>query len=776
MTNRKLKLCLAGLISVILFIPFSFKKIQGCAGGDPEDFSTESLFAPEICGDDTLSGYFLSYNNFYESSYDDGSSGKYALQQKNQLEWKEFIPNPITDADLDWLLYKLTAADVERLIILRSKGVYEDTIIPYLLIKTRKEEKYEAGLNYLLEAKRTEAFANKSYYSWNNPEDIKTDFNEFAKKFRTGYQNSKFDFLKNRYAFQWIRTLYFAGNYKEGIAVFDSIFSKAKNTSSIYNRCLGYKAACLYKLQNYSASNAIYAKLFDESREQRFEAFFSFHPQEEKDWNATLQLATTNHEKEVLWQLFGIYADPIKGMKEILKLNPSSSRTMVLLMRAMHIVEMQKIDNSTYESYSRDFNPENYKGSLFSNRSWSSIQDSSNNDFIAFIDSSLKIEALFRPEVWRTTQAYLCYLNGKNTKAIEILASFRKTKTTDEGIRIQNKITETLVYIDNLKTISQKNEIVILALIEGLKPLNAKYIRTENAIRFIRKKLKAIYSSMNNEMYAEIAVSNGTTFYKDDDAIKQMISFLERKNHSPMERFLLSNYPYTLDNFYDLESTNELYKYNFEAALKALSRDSTAGTYELPADPFKIRITDCHDCDFWVQDKKIYTKRDFVSRLIELKKTAELSKSSKVKSENYFELANGLYNMTYYGNSRMLYASIVFEDLNLSMREYDGIPEQDSINLAPYLDCREASKYYKLAERFSKDKEFKAKCVWMQAKCEHNLWLEMGKSEGNFQAGINFKLLKEKFSKTAYYNEIIKECGYFCTFNGGENCIRNKDE
>lgn len=775
MINRNLKVCLAGLISAILFIPFSIKKIQGCSGGDPEDFSTESLFAPEICGDDTLSGYFFSYNNFYGESYEDGLSGRFALQQKNQLEWIEFIPNPITDAYLDWLLYKLNAADVERLIALRSKGVFEDSIVPYLLIKTRKEDKYEAGLKYLLEAKKAEAFANKSYYSWDNPSDVKTNFIEYSDIFRLGYLSSKYEFLKQRYAFQWIRTLYFAGNYKEGIAVFDSIFSKPNSTNSIYNRCLGYKAACLYKLQNYSASNAIYAKLFDECKEQRFDAFFSFHPQDEKDWNTTLQLAATNHDKEVLWQLFGIYADPIKGMKEILKLNPSSSRTMVLLMRAMHIVEQQKIENSSYEDYYGEFDAENYKSSLFSKRSWAAIPDSSNNDFIAFIDSALANKELFRPEVWRTTQAYLCYLNGKNSKASETLAQFRKIKTTDEGIRIQNKITETLIYIDNLKTITPKNEIILLAMLEGLNPQSAKYIRTENAIRYIRKKLKAIYISMNDKVHAEIAYSDNSIFYKEEDNVPIMIAFLERKNHTPMEKFLLSTYPYALDNFYDLEATNELYNYNFESALKSLSRDTTAGTYYLNADPFKIRITDCHDCDFLEEDKRVYTKRSFIARLIELKKVAELSKSTKIKAESYFELANGLYNMTYYGNSRILYGSIVFDDLNLATREYQGIPDQDSINLSPYLDCREAAKYYALAGNFSKDKEFKAKCIWMQAKCEHNLWLEIGESEGAFQAGLNFKLLKEKYSKTSYYNEIIKECGYFCTFNGKENCIRNNE-
>ena len=133
----------------------------------------------------------------------------------------------------------------------------------------------------------------------------------------------------------------------------------------------------------------------------------------------------------------------------------------------------------------------------------------------------------------------------------------------------QNKITETLIYIDKLKTITPKNEIVLLSMLESLNPQTAKYIRTENAVRYIRNKLKLIYTSLHDEIHAEIAVSNLNEFYKDESATKKMIAFLEKPFHSPMENFLLSNYPYSLDNFYDLEATNELYKYNFEAALKA---------------------------------------------------------------------------------------------------------------------------------------------------------------------------------------------------------------
>jgi hypothetical protein len=36
--------------------------------------------------------------------------------------------------------------------------------------------------------------------------------------------------------------------------------------------------------------------------------------------------------------------------------------------------------------------------------------------------------------------------------------------------------------------------------------------------------------------------------------------------------------------------------------------------------------------------------------------------------------------------------------------------------------------------------------------------------KGNFKSGFYFKQLKNKYSGTSYYKEIIKECGYFKTY------------
>ena len=84
--------------------------------------------------------------------------------------------------------------------------------------------------------------------------------------------------------------------------------------------------------------------------------------------------------------------------------------------------------------------------------------------------------------------------------------------------------------------------------------------------------------------------------------------------------------------------------------------------------------------------------------------------------------------------------------------------------------------YYQKALAFAKTSEQKAKCHYMIAKCERNEYynnyyiqgnVKMSpwpSSEINFIAWEGFKTLKSKYSKTQYYQEVIKECGYFKTY------------
>ncbi len=76
----------------------------------------------------------------------------------------------------------------------------------------------------------------------------------------------------------------------------------------------------------------------------------------------------------------------------------------------------------------------------------------------------------------------------------------------------------------------------------------------------------------------------------------------------------------------------------------------------------------------------------------------------------------------------------------------------------------------------SNDKNFKAQCCFMAAKCEQNKYfLKKDRKKGvDFVAGKYFKQLKDSYNNTDYYNEIIKECGYFRTYlakNSGDKFL-----
>ena len=126
----------------------------------------------------------------------------------------------------------------------------------------------------------------------------------------------------------------------------------------------------------------------------------------------------------------------------------------------------------------------------------------------------------------------------------------------------------------------------------------------------------------------------------------------------------------------------------------------------------------------------------------------------------YFKLANGLYNMTYYGNARNVYSSPIM-DPGLVYFGYDKTPSSNAI-----FDCAKALEYYRKAMEASSNKEFKAKCCFMAAKCEQNQYFSS--AEFNYDAAIQsgswFKELRDNYSKTNYYQEIIHECGYFRMF------------
>jgi hypothetical protein len=56
----------------------------------------------------------------------------------------------------------------------------------------------------------------------------------------------------------------------------------------------------------------------------------------------------------------------------------------------------------------------------------------------------------------------------------------------------------------------------------------------------------------------------------------------------------------------------------------------------------------------------------------------------------------------------------------------------------------------------------------MAAKCEQNAFFmnTPANYKGDFKSGVYFASLKKDYNTTKYYQEVIKECGYFKTYLG----------
>jgi hypothetical protein len=122
-----------------------------------------------------------------------------------------------------------------------------------------------------------------------------------------------------------------------------------------------------------------------------------------------------------------------------------------------------------------------------------------------------------------------------------------------------------------------------------------------------------------------------------------------------------------------------------------------------------------------------------------------------------FDLANGFYNMSYYGNGRDIYDT---DHHNLGPR-YDR--ERDA-ELS--LNMNLAEKYYVQALNLTSNPEFKARAAFMAAKTEQNRFYNTERDVKAPQPHTYFKMLKDLLSNTKYYSEIISECGTFRKYLG----------
>jgi hypothetical protein len=169
-----------------------------------------------------------------------------------------------------------------------------------------------------------------------------------------------------------------------------------------------------------------------------------------------------------------------------------------------------------------------------------------------------------------------------------------------------------------------------------------------------------------------------------------------------------------------------------------------------------------------VPDEMKYTRTKVANSLLRLYTMAKQNNSA----EDYFKLGLAYYNMSYYGVSWSLmgyyrYSSGLngFYDMSVPQQFFDKAISTGGLN-----------------------REMKAKAHFMLARCEQNQFCngtDISRNyrsyNGYFNDGFdrfqdeirssgyreNFEILKNQYSNTRFYRELIKECKYFDYYVNG---------
>ncbi len=745
----------AALIALILAAG-SPRPAAACSGGDEcYEVQCGSFFAPEIIENPAEAPFFLAPSRpFYDQSGDIAEEYRVALQQTNAREWSAFFQDKVPAEDLSYLLYTMSLPELDGLIFAlkgksaplapRAKALAEEL--------ARFADKGEAikALYYLGVAKRVEPIATfrEGIDPWRSPDKTAPPPALAAGAApliagAEGLMKSAGDpFLRRRYRFQILRLLFYSAQYADCAREYAAHRDEFEAGGSLKYRAMDLAAGALYREKQYAEADYLYSLIFDQFPPLKKSAYRSFHPQEQSDWLKTLALAHGAREKAVLWQMLGIADDGVTAIEQIRSLEPRSKLLPLLLVREVNKAEQAYAFGPDSSSSARTADP----------------RQKVSPALLAVVRRVADAGDADRPYLWELALAHLDALNGDDAAAEAALEKAAAEIRGDAVLEGQARMTRLFARVRAETAPDKAAEDYLARELSWLsKPINS---RAGRLFQWALDRLGAVYAAGSDATRGlMLADQPSSPIYRDDAKVDALLAFARNPRKSSFDRFVAEHYGYDADQLTELEAINALYAGGFQRASALFDRIAKSpANAALRADPFLSRVVDCHDCDFADPQKRTYTKASFARRLLELKTRADGAGEDAARAS--FELAAGLYNMSYFGNARDVYETA---HGNFSPE----LPRNRNMDLA--------EKYYRRALELSSDREFQARAAYMAEKCAHNrLYAAAGAAQpGGLDdyfsrhaepGGDYFRLLKKSYSDTKYYAEILRECGYFRRF------------
>ncbi|GDX66580.1 hypothetical protein LBMAG36_16470 [Chlorobiota bacterium] len=735
---------------VILFSVFITSCIVIIIACSDIDFTYYSHFSPEVSDiDSSFEPMFISEDLFYNYSHFEYYSQRFNTNIID--EWSVYLEDRIPIKEIEYFLLDNNSTKEINELYANVQNSNKSGILNSRFSVI--DSKVKGFIQFLYYAKQIEVISLQQLDVWDIEQGMKRNYAspEIIAELENRYHIESDPFLKNRYWFQVAKAKYYSIDKSSIISFFDKTKETVKK-NNLYYRALSYVAGAHYKQRNYTLSNYLYSIVYYNCKEMRSIAAYNFHPQEQSDFDSSLQLASNNNEKIALWTLYGYYADDLKAIREISKLDTKNEHIDFLL--AHFINNEEKRLNSEAELK----NAVEYKNVL---------KENVNPEAVLLIDSIARQENTSRPFLWYMGAGYFQILAG-NYKLADIYLEKSSKLISNKPLAVnQIRLLQLVNNILRIDSITKQHEEKLVSELDWLYNKcpndSIKSFRYNHTVSWSKYYLSSLYKSQGNHVFSEI-LSPSTNYYINQNNIDNMIEYFTKKDMSSWDSIIIGQYAFTLSDLYDYVSIKNTYIYpeNLDKAIYYMELSQHSND-TLDCDPFLGRIKDICECTEGNIPNIRFTKLDLLRRMKDLQLL--IAKGERTY-EHYLALGNAFYNITYFGNSREFYFNAIINNYGIYI---------DPLYKSWLLNSTIANTYFNNALQVANNNEQKALCVYMMSKCERNtFYTERYYEDGflrdsynqdtNYLAWNGFVKLKNEYSHTSFYKQVIKECGYFKSY------------
>ena len=760
--QKVLKITLKG-ISICVFLALIFLPTKISKGCGPQDFAFYgyTFLNPNIIDlEAPKAPYFAGFEKIFRQL-----RPKEDIQQKdNLMEWQERFCGIPKLVDLQYIIYKASLSQMRTLktLIRQKNGTLSGMLAGNTFARHLHQDKCEEAVDYLIFAKRCEPHVIASS-SWNINQRDTVTMQFLIKDGLKEFKKLKSHYFKLRYAYQLIRLAHYKKDYQQTLDLYEDLLPKIDNEPSIIEDwILGHKAGALMGLGRNVEAAYLYSKIFQHTPSKRETAYRSFLIKTDEEWAACLRLCQSDSERAMLYALRA--NDPNSQaaveMEKIYALDPKNEFLEMLLVR-----EIQKLEK---DLLGLDFNKQKR-----TNRNYHKIpRKQAGKSLLDLLQLVLKVsegKMANTPDLWHIAEGYLELLGGDYYAAKKTLTPLRGSMANAQ-LEEQLEAMIMVANIDGLEEVNTKMENLIVQYEKS--PLFTKY---PDFGKFVKDKLAHLYNEQGfrGKSFLESYTLQQLKYNPQIEIIDELIAICQKQNRSDLEdeMVLKKDGKTTIESeLWDLKGTYFLSQMQLESALEAFrqmprnDRDNF-GLFN----PFREAFVDCVNCR--VVDTLGINKTAILERILEYEYKAKADMENG--GQYFYNIGNALYNMTYFGYEWEI------ADHFRSGASWYGLKSGKSVfekYNAPYgnretVNCSLPLYYFDKAFRTTNNPELAAKAAFMAAKCQQNLFFTTEGSNYSFSKNQipnvpdayrqYFKVLKDNFSETAFYEEVVEECLYF---------------